>query len=153
MATNKKSINNDSSLYIQFNDVKEKRKNLLLAIKKSLILQEEYEKLVAIRSEKRKILKEIKEKFEKINSNYQKIKREIPSMKTIDDSEREINKLDNEVTSIDIKNKKLPKNINKSNSKTNNKNQPQQNSSKQEVSKLDRLKNNLKVIESKLNKL
>ena len=153
MATNKKSINNDSSLYIQFNDVKEKRKNLLLAIKKSLILQEEYEKLVAIRSEKRKILKEIKEKFEKINLNYQKIKREIPSMKTIEDSEREINKLDNEVTSIDIKNKKLPKNINKSNSKTNNKNQPQQNSSKQEVSKLDRLKNNLKVIESKLNKL
>ena len=97
--------------------------------------------------------KDIKRNRKEISKQLKRNKKEIPSMKTIEDSEREINKLDNEVTSIDIKNKKLPKNINKSNSKTNNKNQPQQNSSKQEVSKLDRLKNNLKVIESKLNKL
>lgn len=172
-----------SNLYVNLSDIKTRRKNLLYALKYSLIVQEEYEKITDIRAEKVEVLSEIKKSIEGLNRNYQKIKKALPNVKNVlSYTEKELKDLESQVEMIkgDIRNKKETINteehiIDNLKSSMNLKEAKKvagfvEESKKEDltpkkqakkkvhkkvapVTKLDRIKNNLKIIESKLGDL
>ena len=170
-------------LYVSLNNVKEKRSNILLSIKNALYLQEEYEKVIAIRQKKAFISKEIKKSMDELNQQYQDLKKLFPNVKgVISYTEKELVELDGQINTLreeqevsrqelasgeDLKQqlikefelekqKKLGVEPTKkkaaSKSKRVKKSEPVKKKSEPvKLSKLDRIKNNLKVIESKIN--
>ena len=108
-STNKRKTNNTKlssiheldNLYISMPDVDNKRRSLLSSIKDSLIMQEESEKIKELRARKSKVLNEIKKDLVSINSNYQKLKKLFPNVKSvISYTEKELKDLEGQVQSI-----------------------------------------------------
>lgn len=94
----KKSTDTYGDLFIPMHDVSEKRKNLLLSIKNSLVMQEEYEKVIMIRAKKAEILKTIKKGMTSLNSDYSKIKKHFPNVKNVlSNTEKEISILESQI--------------------------------------------------------
>ena len=154
----------DNTLYVPIVDVKEKRRSLLLSIKDTLILQEEYEKLLSVRAEKKAVLKEIKKKIDNVNNNYQKIKKTLPNIKNIlGTTEKQILQMEEKINSLKAsgRNQKLLKELEKelahkkkeTTSKSDQTKQETKKEEQQPIKKIDRVKNNLKIIEAKLGKL
>ena len=69
-------------LYVAIADPTEKRKELLEAIKTSLVMQEESEKVAEIRKKKNVELGHIKTNMNKLNQDYQKLKKLLNATKT-----------------------------------------------------------------------
>ena len=172
MVAKKKDNMND--LYVNLSDTTNKRKNILSAIKNSLIMQEEFEKVFGIRKEKQEVLLNIKKKMSLLNSNYQNLNKSLPNVKNvISFTEKELTHLEGQVNMLSRNvteekeeidyDKDLIKKLN-SGKKMNSNNLVSKktsiskkhklitnHSNTNNLSKLDRIKNNLKVIESKLN--
>ena len=162
------------SLYIPMSDVSEKRKSILKSLKDSLIMQEEYEKIVEVRKSKTAILKEIKKGMDSINSDYQDVKRKLPNVKNVlSFTEKEIYELESQIENLrdnmklDSEEIKMLSKMSKSGgykspekrsatiSRVKKKTEevsyaPVKKQDSSQISKVDRIKNNLKVIESKL---
>lgn len=173
------AVMNDD-LYICLHDATSKRKLLLMALKNSLIVQEEYERIVDIRRSKKEVLNKIKVNTDLINSKYQEIKKLLPNVKNVlSYTQKELTELESQIEGIKssmkheeqilkdeeelekklkevVKHSKtqlstediLPtKNIASEIVKT-----PKivQKTPKKPVTKLDRIKNNLSLIEQKL---
>ena len=177
----KKTKDSYGDLFIPMHDVSEKRKHLLLSLKNSLIMQEEYEKILVIRAKKSEILTTIKKGMTSINSDYLKLKKHFPNVKNVlSNTEKEIAILESQINLLknsNIKNsddilkkiemekelEKIEKSkvlaSQKSNKKTNNKKvyvkktTPIKSVPKKPLTKKERVKANLKSIESKLNNL
>ena len=165
MATQKTSDDMPyGTLYVPMNDVSEKRKSLLMSLKDSLVMQEEFEKIIEIRQQKAEILKQIKKGVESLNSDYQKIRRTFPNVKNVlSNTEKEIDELETQISSlktnirsdqeaIDMLNAMESKASGKKPTKARTTSTKKKAPAKK-VSKIDRVKNNLKVIEEKLDKL
>lgn len=168
---------NQEDLFISLEDSQTKRKNLLLALKNSLLVQEEATKLKDLREEKLLTQKEIKKNIDALNQKYQELKKKLPNVKnTLSMTEKEIHTLETHIDSLkknvevdkvhikdDIHMKKDLEKTQKSLSKQ----KPQVDSAqvkqkatqtkkttpKKNMSKLDRIKNNLSIIEDKLKDL
>ena len=184
---NKKAVESKGyeDLYVNLNNVREKRSNILLSIKNSLHLQEEYEKVINIRHKKGFISKEIKKSMEDLNQQYQDLKKLLPNVKgVISYTEKELVELDGQINTLreekqvseeellsgeDLK-QQLIREFELEKRKKSGKEEVSVSvpvekkivKSKKTVavkkkepvvklSKLDRIKNNLKVIESKMN--
>ncbi|MDA3854761.1 MAG: hypothetical protein PF569_00780 [Candidatus Woesearchaeota archaeon] len=169
-------------LYICLNDSQNKRKNLLLGMKDSLVMQEEYSRILEIRKNKAAILSEIKKGYENLNKNYQELRKSLPNVKnTINYTEKELAELESQVNMLkkdtkynkeaitldeeiinelstsnkslkEITKKPDPKKVEKAKPQVKKEEPKIQSASdiKQKVTKIDRIKNNLQVIESKL---
>ncbi|MFW5704818.1 MAG: hypothetical protein ACOCXG_03150 [Nanoarchaeota archaeon] len=148
------------NLYINFYNAQEKRKDLLTCIKNSLVMQEEYEKLIKVRAGKKDISNEIKKRIELISSKYQDLKKLLPNVEAaILNTQKDLEKLEPQKTP-QMKKKKVeeekivsPKTEEKKESKPKTSTKSVPTSKPQNVGKLDRIKNNLKVIEAKLNRM
>ncbi|NCC71652.1 hypothetical protein EOM09_08830 [bacterium] len=162
-------------LYVSMVNPDEKRRNLLLAIKNALIMQEEYDRILLIRKEKRLLISEIKKDMDVLNRTFQSLKKVVPNVKdVIPLTEKELIELENQIAELkshikadeeDIKTRKSLEsslirgdlsefrgNSNKYISKNNL--GPYDNEIDYGAnSKLSRIQNNLKVIESRLNKM
>lgn len=157
------------ALYVPLTDVNEKRKSLLKSLKDSLLMQEEYEKIVEIRKAKAVVLKDIKKGLDSINTDYQEIKRQLPNVKNVlSFTEKEIFELESQIESLktDIKSEDEEIKALTSMQKTGRYKEPEKKKpvdKKKEkyvsvgnkapassMTKVDRIRNNLKVIESKL---
>ena len=171
-----KTQNNNGNLYVSMDSFKDKRRNLLFSLKDSLTLQEEYEKVTEIRKHKEEVLTQIKKKMNDLNSLYQKLKKLLPSVKgAISNTEKELSVLDRHFTTLTHQDKKgekehekTQKHTAKSTTHTSRKQKHATNNNrtkatgyvsekasekiKEDISKLDRIRNNLRVIESKLKK-
>lgn len=91
----------EDDLYICLSDAVSKRKLLLLALKNSLIVQEEYEKILELRGAKKEVLKEIKEDMDTINLKYQEIRKLLPNVKNVlSYTQKELNELESQIDSI-----------------------------------------------------
>lgn len=165
MAVKKINTNSDN-LYVSMYDVTEKRKSLLTSLKDSLVLQEEHESLLSVRDEKREVLKAIKKGMDAISSDYQKLKKILPDVKNV------LAHTENELSELEVQANLLKKSKSNISSKKVGSTQIQaetsskvkshkkssngyvtDNASKKvnsNLSKLDRVRNNLKVIEDKL---
>ena len=179
MKTKNKNIitSNDQcyeDMYICMHNAKEKRKHVLTGIKNSLVMQEDLEKIVEIRKNKAQIQGEIKRSLDKISNTYQELKKEMPNVKNIISyTEKEIEALERQVHVLKNEEKinqrdwileeKLQQKLSETNktlkqlnkkvgSKVLLKENPQT-SPKAPLTKLERIKNNLKVIESKLKEI
>jgi chromosome segregation ATPase len=172
----KKSKESYGDLFIPMHDVSEKRKHLLLSLKNSLIMQEEYEKILVLRAKKTEILSTIKKGMTSINSDYLKLKKHFPNVKNVlSNTEKEIAILESQINLLknsNVKNsddilkklemeKELEKaelaNLVKSKPSSKKKVVTKSNSvkpvPKKPLTKKERVKANLKSIESKLNNL
>lgn len=169
-------VQSNENLFICINDVSLKRKYLLESLKYSLVLQEEHEKIKEIRVRKAEILLNIKNEMESVNLKYQSLKKILPNVKNvISFTEKELNELDMQVEFLrrDVKNKtkeieieertaenvaagmKLYKNrkvgyTENSEVKVLNVAKPKEKEVNKPLTKLERIQNNLKLIESKL---
>ena len=174
-ATQKRKNQSADDLYVCMHDSNAKRKYILYGIKNALVMQEELEKLTLVRKEKTKTLNEIKKGMNDLNSLYQnKLKKYFPNVKNlISYTEKELNELESQVDRLkgslvaDETNAKLSEEIieelketKKKSSKSLNKDLLEEAKAKvpkkktpKNLSKLDRIKNNLSVIESKLKDL
>ncbi len=161
-----------NSLYIPMPDFKEKRKTLLSSLKDSLIVQEEYEEIFELRKKKAEILRAIKKSMGNLNNDYQKIKKNLPNVKNVlSYTEKEINELDSHIDllkgGIKADKERLSDyedmrehesfrekpNRNEPQIQEHKRKKPIKKKSIEPLNKIDRIKNNLSVIESKLNKL
>ena len=94
----KKSKDSQSDLFIPMHDVSDKRKHLLLSLKNSLVMQEEYEKILMIRAKKSEILNTIKKGMTSLNSDYLKLKKHFPNVKNVlSNTEKEISILESQI--------------------------------------------------------
>jgi chromosome segregation ATPase len=163
-------------LYICMSNAKEKRKYLLTGIKTSLVMQEEHERVLELRKEKAFVINEIKKGLEKLNKDYQQVKKELPNVKNvITYTEKEISELENQIHMLkeeekinvrDIKleehmkdyleeSKESLKEVKKKIITTNNTKIEEvkphtKKKTDHKLTKVDRIKNNLSVIEAKL---
>ncbi len=147
-------------LFISISDPKEKRKSMLLALKESLLLQNDLERIKLIRAQKYGIIKEIKKKIKELENSYRNLKNLLPSTKSVMSYiEKELKLIDREIGTLrkdEEYDKKQEEKLELMKRKiTNNPTytHTEQKSTNKEISRLDRIKNNLKVIEEKLNKL
>lgn len=164
------------SLYIPMHDHIEKRKVLLSSLKDSLVMQEEYEKIFDIRRRKAEILRKIKKNMDHLNSDYQNVKKILPNVKNVlSFTEKEITELDSHIDLLKggisadservsdyefmeeraefrkrpTKEEKAPTPVKVEPVKK--KEAPKKKA--EPATKMDRIKNNLSVIEAQLNKL
>ena len=172
---------NYNDLFVAMSEPKLKRKYLLLGVKNALVMQEELDKIQILRKEKHRTLNEIKKNLEAVNDDYQLLKKLMPNVKNIlSITETELSNLESEIELLksDIKSDqeqieiderlkesilgvKVKKKDNYEEIRYNQKpignmaiipNSDKKNVGRS-ISKLDRIQNNLKVIESKLNDL
>lgn len=156
------------NMYVSISEPMEKRRSLLTSIRNTLVMQEESEKVANIRDKKVEVLKEIKKEVDLINNMYQNIRKVLPNVKgIITSAEKEISvkevKIEKEGDKIDdyihkalsaskggVEAKKIlgEKKKKKVEGK---KEKGKENNGK--MSRLDRIKNNLEVIESQLKKV
>ncbi len=160
----------NEDLYVAINDVYNKKKSVLISLKDSLVLQEEYEKFMDVRKTRLAVLKEIKTEMDTLGKMFQGLVKEFPNVRSIiTQTEKEIREISTNIKSIrssisaeeqdifkleeferSLKQEKKGSvaSIKKPNlnsgkiSKIDNKSLPE--------SKVDRIKNNLEVIEQKL---
>lgn len=161
---------NYDDLYVCIQEPTIKRKYILSTLKNSLIMQEEFEKLMNIRKEKQEVLKEIKKYTNNVNKNYVQLKKFLPNVKNVLSVNEEESKLLKEHTQT-LRNEiredraeirletKLEKEIQKGEyvapkKQKQVKKEPEtkmvKNTQKHKLSRIDRIKNNLRVIENKL---
>lgn len=161
----------NENLYVCINDITLKRKYLLESLKSSLILQEEREKIIHIRAEKIRLLNQIRKEMESLNSKYQGLRKLLPNVKNIISyTEKELTELDSQVDMLkaDLRTKTRELEVDEKTRQNlqlgmglNHGRRKNQNNSNSEVktgqvelkkplTKLDRIQNNLKLIESKL---
>ncbi|NQZ85275.1 MAG: hypothetical protein HRU03_06155 [Nanoarchaeales archaeon] len=163
-------------LFIPMHDVSEKRKHLLLSLKNSLIMQEEYDKILMMRAKKAELLKTIKKGMTSLNTDYLKLKKHFPNVKNVLlNTEKEIGILESQISLLkntNVKNDKdvltmieMEESINpklkKANESKNSTPVPKKPAvkkvtksvPKKPLTKKERVRANLKSIESKLNKL
>lgn len=101
MAVKKTPQDSYGELYIPINEISEKRKSLLLSIKDSLLMQEEYEKVMQIRAKKYEVSKTIKKGLASLNSDYQKVKKLLPNVKNVlSNTEKELNELELQISRL-----------------------------------------------------
>ena len=140
----------EEKLYVSLDMVEERRKNLLLSLRESLLVQQEYEDLIELRTHKAKIATQIKTEMNQINAKYMKVKSHFPQVKdAIAQVEMELVKIRG---NIDTLNKQgvevaptttpVPTVTKKEIAATVVEKKP--------VSRLGRIENNLKIIEDKL---
>ena len=169
----KKSKESFGDLFIPMHDVSEKRKHLLLSLKNSLVMQEEYEKILVLRAKKAEVLTTLKKGMTSINSDYLKLKKHFPNVKNVlSNTEKEIAILESQINLLKNSNVKNSDDILKKlemekelqkielakfpNSKKKvptKKVIPVKTVPKKPLTKKERVKANLKSIESKLNSL
>lgn len=157
----------NENLYICINDITLKRKYLLESLKSSLILQEERERITHIRAQKIHVLNQIRKNLEVTNNKYQSLKKILPNVKNvISYTEKELNELDAQVEMLKVDVRKKTREIAIDEKTKENlamgmglnshrrgkvvsevKVEPEV---KKPMTKLDRIQNNLKLIESKL---
>lgn len=169
-----------NSLYIPMHDYKEKRKVLLSSLKDSLVMQEEYEKIVEIRKRKAELLRQIKKNMDHLNTDYQHIKKILPNVKNVlPFTQKEITELDSHIALLKeginadeervsdyefmeehlsfqkrpTKQEKAPPVVKEEPKKVAPAPVKKKAVEPSKLTKIDRIKNNLSVIESKLNKL
>lgn len=163
------------NLYVSMTNPDERRKNLLLGIKNTLVMQGEFEKIMELRKQKHKVLADVKADMEALNSSYQKLKKYLPNVKNvISYTEKELSTLEGNIEMLksDMVNTKsqasmgeyISENLKDVNPRSvrdlmkdnllemqkEKQEEDQKNKPKQKVSRLERIQNNLKVIESKL---
>ncbi len=173
-----KSNINYNSLYVNYNEPKEKRRILLNTIKDSLVLQKEYEIISNIRGNKYELIKKIKSNLNEIKNKYSEMKKILPNVKNVfSHIENEVKFINKEIETlkksekfeeekvknlIKVKKKMIGTrrlDIKKSeHSKVTSKKSKDEKlnvSSKKnaKLSKLDRIKHNIEVIENKLKTL
>ncbi len=101
MVKNTKAAVTNDDLYICLHDAVNKRKLLLLALKNSLIVQEEYEKILELRRAKKDTLSKLKSNVDLINSKYQEIKKLLPNVKNVlSYTQKELTELESQIDSI-----------------------------------------------------
>lgn len=165
---------NYDMLYVNMSDYKEKRKSLLLALKDSLVIQEEYEKVVELRKNKAAVLAEIKKQMDQLNTDYQEVKKILPNVKNVlSFTEKELTELDRQEEMIkssinadrlEISNIEEIKRGVKGEPKVEKKPEPvieekkpeplkHKHNHKRPLTKYERIKNNLSVIEEKLKQI
>ena len=89
------------NLYVCMNNYPEKRKQILYSVKNSLIMQEEYDKIIQLRKGKRQVLDDIKKKMSELNQEYQNLQELLPNVKnTFSYVEKEINEIDKHVNTL-----------------------------------------------------
>lgn len=179
-SNHRKSAAEYDSLYICMKDADMKRKNLLLGIKDSLVMQEEYRKIADFRIEKNLLLKEIKKDMESIKSEYDKLRKLLPNVKNIlPATEKELMELDEQITmlrhdieadkegiemrkeiktttkvpKLDVEVSEKPSQKYKTIATKLEKTKESEKSHEKENPRLDRIKNNLSIIENKLKNL
>ena len=164
----------DENMYICMNDITLKRKYILQSLKSSLVLQEEQEKVMQIRAEKLLVLNEIKKEMESINLKYQSLKKLLPNVKNvISYTEKELGELDSQIDFLkkDVRNKNREIELDQKTAEALNSGmkfvksrkyesigeeklvsteKSNVDSKKKNMTKIERIQNNLKVIESKL---
>lgn len=171
----RKPVEHYGDLYIPMDDVADKRKNLLLAIKNSLLMQEEYDRVLQIRAKKAEILKTIKKGMGTLNTDYINIQKYFPNIKNVlNNTEKEIDILESEISLLKGSSKSNSKEItklthyeeriqsnlplvpNKHKKKAKPKTvvkKPMPLRASKHLSKKERVKHNLKALESKLKEL
>jgi predicted site-specific integrase-resolvase len=161
------------NLFVPLYAPKEKRKIILSTLKDSLILQQEYEQILELRGKKAAVLKEIKSMMNSLNKDFQELKKLFPNVKNVlSYTEKELEFLDlqleqlkhakkedeekiKEIESLEksiikgnlvkeVKTSKEKKVVSKSKKKIEKKEK------EKPITKVDRIKNNLKLIEQKL---
>ena len=138
-------------IYVRIIDFRTKRRHILESIKEALLMQEEFENLLKIRRKKIKIISETKKEIGKLKADFQSVKKLMPSIRlseifgvppqSIKFSEGIPQSLE-EVTkkSRDTTDKKKKPHLKRSHPHPPN-------------TRLGRIRNNLELIESKLNRL
>lgn len=175
-STHSKKDEGYDNLYVCMYEAQNKRKHLLSGIKTALIMQEELERITGFREEKVKGMESIKKKMQDLNSSYKTLKELLPNVKNvISYTEKELTDLDSHInylkTDIQADNEKiyldetLEDSIldghlkDKMHEFRTQKRRDERNvkrletdygSKSKNLSRIDRIKNNLKVIESKL---
>jgi hypothetical protein len=153
-----RSFTNDN-LYISLDDAVDKRKVLLGCIKTSLLVQEEHEQIIELRKEKLKYMNAIKRDMDYLNSLYQQLKKLVPNLNsTILSTEKELGvveeKFEEKVAKKrekeSLQKSKLEEEIERAPSRPLSSEISVPSEKKSKLSRLDRIKNNLQVIESKL---
>jgi len=167
------------NLYVNLTDANEKRRNILDSIKNALVMQEEQERVVELRKDKTVVLNDIRKELYSVNSSYQKLKKHLPNVKNvISYTEKELTMLESSIEMLkddmradqenvtleehiqgELQEGQSVKKVRKSLSdKAGTKEKIVQEvkaemlkpKKKGKLSRLDRIQNNLKVIESKL---
>ena len=179
-ATSKKAQSELDSLYICMRDAETKRKNLLLSVRDALVMQEEHEKVSEYRREKHALIKEIKQDMESLKKEYDNLKKLLPDVKSVlPATEKELTALEEQIDMLktDIASdeggiemrKEIKKQLKKDEISVKDEvKEPEEtpkvqrhktlkkpNSSKthHKHERVDRIKNNLSIIESKLKHL
>jgi len=85
-----------------------KRQDLLNGIKNSLVMQGEYEKILAIRKDKYTNLKDIKKLLAKTNRKYQELRKNLPNVRNIISyTEKELSELEEQIKMLKIDSNKV----------------------------------------------
>ncbi|MCA9459794.1 MAG: hypothetical protein KC589_02345 [Nanoarchaeota archaeon] len=164
------------NLYVCMYEAQNKRKHLLSGIKTALIMQEELERITGFREEKLKGMESIKNKMQDLNSNYKKLRELLPNVKNvISYTEKELSDLDAHInylkTDIQADNEKIYldetledsildghlkekmhefKTQKRRDERNVRRLETDYGSKSKNLSRIDRIQNNLKVIEAKL---
>lgn len=181
VSSNETITKESQDLYVCVHDIINKRKSLLQALKITLVAQEESELVNNVRSQRYLEIENIKKELAKVNALYQKLQKLFPNVKGImTHAEKEINYLHNQIQVLSNTNKANGKELEmlekmndslvdirkeeikeekKELRKMTNSLKPKTHKPKKKVeekpqlSKLDRIKNNLSIIEDKLKDL
>lgn len=158
---NKPTSYKEDEMYISITDADAKRKQLLMALKSSLILQEEVEQIQELRVIKKSTLEEIKKMMKDLDSNYQKIKTLLPDVDdVVNHTESELAQLEDDVMSelnsesykedVERKLQEISRKATVQEEKEVRPKTPSPVKAPEPKTRLDRIQNNLKVIESRL---
>lgn len=169
-------------LYVRYTDVHERRKLVLQGLKSALVSQQQCEDVVKLRSQRYTCIDEVKKEMVAINSSYNKLQKIFPNVRNlISHTEKEIKELHEKIDvltsqkqmsedeievldemtktleKLDRKHKKLespevepPKKKMMINSSTN---VEEHHEKPKKLTKLERIQNNLSIIEEKLKHL
>lgn len=154
-------------LYISMQDASNKRKNILLSVKNTLMMQEEHERVVDIRKTKIELINQIKKEMDELNTRYQGLKKLLPNVKNvISYTEKELSELEDSVKELEesvsedkgkiSEGKRLEAKLASGTASGVREAQekktapPKETKKKEPATRLDRIQNNLKVIEGKL---
>ena len=180
-ASSKKSLSshheNEQDLYVCVLDVVNKRRSLLSALKTALLAQEECEVVTKLRRQRYQHIDALKKELAHINSLYVRLQKLFPNVKNIlTHTEKEVNELHSQITVLATSQRVDKKELDDLRHLTHSLEKSEEGlgsiqerveeittrsseleekevSSKKPLNKLDRIKNNLSIIESKLKDL
>lgn len=85
-------------LFILFSNVEEKKKNILMSIKDALVMQDEYERVLALRKQKTELLIEVKKGMLELSNMYADLKKLLPNVKNVlSYTEKELSYLEQQI--------------------------------------------------------